>query len=172
MYRNTRFCCSVSEEARALHAPECFFRMEPVHVATRILATRGGFFMATYHHSPLHRPHRSEFDEASALPINGADLPQAVSPCNLSALRAALRATIARFTALPYFGRASLNKRALPNSSKSYGANGRTRTADLLFTKQLLCRLSYVGSPIQFTMIGVGLPHDFPLTLALSRGES
>ena len=30
------------------------------------------------------------------------------------------------------------------------GANGRTRTVDLLFTKQLLCRLSYVGSPCPY----------------------
>jgi hypothetical protein len=27
-----------------------------------------------------------------------------------------------------------------------YGADGRNRTADLLITNQLLCRLSYVGS--------------------------
>ena len=27
------------------------------------------------------------------------------------------------------------------------GANGRTRTADRLFTKQLLYRLSYIGTP-------------------------
>ena len=30
------------------------------------------------------------------------------------------------------------------------GANGRTRTVDLLFTKQLLYRLSYVGSPCPY----------------------
>lgn len=29
----------------------------------------------------------------------------------------------------------------------SIGANARNRTADLLITNQLLCRLSYVGSP-------------------------
>lgn len=102
--------------------------------------------MATHHHFSSHNQHRSESDEASALPINRADLPQAGSRCNLSALGAALRAAIVRFMALPYFGCASLNKRFLPASLESAGANEWTRTTDLLFTKQLLCRLSYVGS--------------------------
>ena len=106
--------------------------------------------MATYHHFSTHNQHRSESDEASALPINRADLPQTVFRCNLSALRTALQAAIAHFMALPYFGCASLNKGYLPLSPEAGGANGRTRTADLLFTKQLLCRLSYVGSPYSY----------------------
>ncbi len=40
------------------------------------------------------------------------------------------------------------------------GADGRTRTADLLFTKQLLCLLSYIGMNI-----GQGIPGPTPSTV-------
>ena len=117
--------------------------------------------MATYHHFSSLNQHRSESDEASATPVISSGLRQAGPLCDQLAQGTARLAAFTRPIASIYSDLPSLNKRVFSTSHESGGANGRTRTADLLFTKQLLCRLSYVGSPFQFTMIGVGLPHDF-----------
>ena len=117
--------------------------------------------MPTYHHFSSLNQHRSESDEASATPVISSGLRRVGPLCNQLAQSAARLAAFTRFIASIYFDLPSLNKGVLLTPSKSDGANGRTRTVDLLFTKQLLCRLSYVGSPLQFTMIRVGLPHDF-----------
>jgi hypothetical protein len=41
------------------------------------------------------------------------------------------------------------------------GADGRNRTADLLITNQLLCRLSYVGSTSKFEYLHGGRDYPF-----------
>ena len=126
-------------------APECVFLMELVHVATRILVHEGASFMATYHHFSSLNQHRSEPDEALATPVISSGLRQTGPHCNQSARGSAQLAASARHIASICSNLLSLNKRVSTASSESSGANGRTRTADLLFTKQLLCRLSYVG---------------------------
>ncbi len=115
--------------------------------------------MATHHHFSILNHHRSVSDEESVFPINRDGSPQAVSRRNQWGRRAEVRlATITRPSTDPYSSCVSLNKRVSHAPQEYGGANGRTRTVDLLFTKQLLCRLSYVGSPFQFTMIGAAFP--------------
>ena len=101
--------------------------------------------MATYHHFSSLNQHRSESDEALATPVISSGLGQAEPHCIQLTRGAARTAAFARLIASILSDLPSLNKRVFTASHESGGANGRTRTADLLFTKQLLCRLSYVG---------------------------
>ena len=112
---------------------------------------------AHHHNFSIH--HGSKSAEASVLPVNGEGPPQAVSRRNQWRRRGEVRlATITRPSTGPHSSCVSLNKSVSHAPQEFGGANGRTRTVDLLFTKQLLCRLSYVGSPFQFTMIGAAFP--------------
>ena len=101
--------------------------------------------MATYHHFSSLNQHRSESDEVLAAPVTSSGLQQAEPHCNQLAQGVARIAAFTRLIASVCSDLPSLNKRVFTASHESGGANGRTRTADLLFTKQLLCRLSYVG---------------------------
>ena len=137
-----------------------FFRVERVHVATRILYTKGLSSMSSFHFVSSRQAHRLNCDDRPTPSIHRTRLPQVGTPFIQLVPGMAPMGAAARIYASLYSDCASLNKRASHAPHEFDGANEWTRTTDLLFTKQLLCRLSYVGSPFQFTMIGVGLPHE------------